>query len=401
MEPQLRLAEFVATLALAQDNAFGQPLESQLRSCLLASWICEAAGFEERRARDRLLGGAAAVRRLHRPRARGRDAVRRRDRDPRPDARPRRRATRPRSWATSCAFATAGRSDEERDEIIRMLQETAHEWAVHNFTSGCEVADMLVAAARLRPGRPRGARLHVRALERQGLPDPRERRGDPARRCASCTSATTWRRSAASSRRSAPSRPPAIAATAPTTRRSPTCSSSTGASGSTGSARSSRGTPCSPSSPSRAGCSTGDALDHALTVAADFIDLKSPYMGGHSRRCAQLATDAARVLGLAGGARSPRSRRAALVHDFGTTARLELDLGQAGPAHADGVRPRRAAPDADRADAAPLAGAGRAEPGRLGAPREVRRLRVPQARARRHERRRRHACWPRPRSTWG
>jgi hypothetical protein len=33
-------------LALAQDNAFGQPLEAQLRSCLLATWICEAAGFE-------------------------------------------------------------------------------------------------------------------------------------------------------------------------------------------------------------------------------------------------------------------------------------------------------------------------------------------------------------------
>src|SRR5919198_4569266 len=41
LEPPLRLAEFVATLALAQDNAFGQPLESQLRSCLLASWMCE------------------------------------------------------------------------------------------------------------------------------------------------------------------------------------------------------------------------------------------------------------------------------------------------------------------------------------------------------------------------
>ena len=50
---------------------------------------------------DRLLGGAAALRRLHRPRPRGRDPVRRRDRDPRPDARPRRRATPPRSCATS------------------------------------------------------------------------------------------------------------------------------------------------------------------------------------------------------------------------------------------------------------------------------------------------------------
>ena len=44
MQTPLRLSEFVATLALAQDNAFGQPLESQLRSCVLAVWLSEAAG---------------------------------------------------------------------------------------------------------------------------------------------------------------------------------------------------------------------------------------------------------------------------------------------------------------------------------------------------------------------
>ena len=48
---------------------------------------------------------------------------------------------------------------------------------------------------------------------------------------------------------------------------------------------------------------SGAELDDALTVAADFIDLKSPYMGGHSRRCAELAADAARVLGLRRGSR--------------------------------------------------------------------------------------------------
>jgi hypothetical protein len=42
--PALRLGELVATFALAQDNAFGQPLESQLRSCLLATWMAGAAG---------------------------------------------------------------------------------------------------------------------------------------------------------------------------------------------------------------------------------------------------------------------------------------------------------------------------------------------------------------------
>ena len=63
----------------------------------------------------------------------------------------------------------------------------------------------------------------------------------------------------------------------------------------------------------------GEAFDNALTVAADFIDLKSPYMVGHSRRCAGLAADAARVLGLPEAAISTLSR-AALVHDFGATA---------------------------------------------------------------------------------
>ena len=103
------------------------------------------------------------------------------------------------------------------------------------------------------------------------------------------------------------SRPRAIAATAPTTRRSPTCSSSTARAGSTGCARPSRGTPCSRSSPSRTACSRARSSTTRSTVAADFIDLKSPYMGGHSRRCAQLAADAARRARARRRGRRPRS----------------------------------------------------------------------------------------------
>ena len=63
----------------------------------------------------------------------------------------------------------------------------------------------------------------------------------------------------------------------------------------------------------------GDELDNALLVAADFIDMKSPYMPGHSRKCADLCRGAAREL------RLPEDEatalwRAALVHDFGATA---------------------------------------------------------------------------------
>ena len=194
------------------------------------------------------------------------------------------------------AFATAGRSDEERDEIIRMLQETAHEWAVHNFTSGCEVADMLVARLEFGSGvrealactferwNGNGFPAHVageaiplamrvvhlshdmeaigrlfsadRALE--AAQDRRDRTYDPALADLFVEHGRAWfdtaPRARAVGRRPRP--------------RAPT-----------------------PSDARRGG------LDRALTLAADFIDMKSPYMGGHSRRCAQLATDAARVLG--------------------------------------------------------------------------------------------------------
>ena len=63
----------------------------------------------------------------------------------------------------------------------------------------------------------------------------------------------------------------------------------------------------------------GAEIDEALTVAADFIDLKSPYRAGHSRRCAELAADAAGLLG-SSDEEITTLRRAALVHELGTTA---------------------------------------------------------------------------------
>jgi HD-GYP domain-containing protein (c-di-GMP phosphodiesterase class II) len=62
-----------------------------------------------------------------------------------------------------------------------------------------------------------------------------------------------------------------------------------------------------------------EALVAALTVVADFVDLKSPYRPGHSRRCAELAADAVRVLG-ATDTEAAAVGRAALVHELGMTA---------------------------------------------------------------------------------
>jgi HD-GYP domain-containing protein (c-di-GMP phosphodiesterase class II) len=59
-----------------------------------------------------------------------------------------------------------------------------------------------------------------------------------------------------------------------------------------------------------------DGLDRAFEVVADFADLKSPFTPGHSRGVAQLATEAGRVSGL-GADDLSLLRRAALVHDLG------------------------------------------------------------------------------------
>jgi len=216
------------------------------------------------------------------------------------------------------AFATAARPQEERDEIIRMIQQTAREWAVHNFSSGCEVADMLVQRLNFAPrvrealgftferwngkGYPAHAGgeaiplamrvVHLshdmEAIGRLFSPDhaldaARERRDrtyDPALADLFVTHGHDW------FDRLRTTEPwDAVLALEPEPRRT----------------------------------LDGEALDNALSVAADFIDLKSPYMGGHSRRCAQLAADAARVLGFTEEATTV-VRRAALVHDFGATA---------------------------------------------------------------------------------
>src|SRR5580765_7089133 len=170
LEEQLRLGELVATLALAQDNAFGQPLESQLRSCLLATWISEAAGFDQELRETTywvsllryigctghahevatLFGDEIAIRAQTLVHDSGNPAEVMRD---------------------IVAFATAGRSPEERDEIVRMIQDTIREWAVYNFSSGCEVADVLVERLDFGPGVREALRFTFETWNGKGHPN--------------------------------------------------------------------------------------------------------------------------------------------------------------------------------------------------------------------------------------
>jgi HD-GYP domain-containing protein (c-di-GMP phosphodiesterase class II) len=315
-EVPLRLGELIATLALAQDNAFGQPLESQLRSCLLATWMCETAGVDDQVRETAywvaLLRYLGCTGHAHEVATVFGDEIAIRAQTLVHDA-----ANPAEVMRDVVAFATAGHPEEERDGIVRMLQEQAHEWAVHNFASGCEVADMLARRLGVGPtvrealaftferwngnGYPSHAVgeaiplpmriVHVshdmEAIGRlfspeQALEAARDRRGrtyDPVLADLFAEHGYAW------FERLGETEPwDAVLALEPEPHR----------------------------------MLTGRELDEALTAVADFIDLKSPYMNGHSRRCAELAADAARILGLA-EEELDRVRRAALVHDFGTT----------------------------------------------------------------------------------
>ena len=63
----------------------------------------------------------------------------------------------------------------------------------------------------------------------------------------------------------------------------------------------------------------GDSIDRALAAMGDFADLASPYLVGHSRGVAELATAAAQRSGLE-AADVVAIRRAAFVHDVGRVA---------------------------------------------------------------------------------
>ena len=108
-----------------------------------------------------------------------------------------------------------------------MLQETAHEWAVFNFASGCEVADMLVQRLDFEPGVREALAFTFERWNGKGFPTHASGEAIPlAMRVVhlSHDMEAIGRIFSPGAR----STPPAIAATARTTRCSPTCSSQHG-----------------------------------------------------------------------------------------------------------------------------------------------------------------------------
>src|SRR4051794_41456296 len=215
------------------------------------------------------------------------------------------------------AFATAGRGPDERDEIVRMIQETAREWAVYNFSSGCEVADMLVERLDFDPGVREALRFTFERWNGNGYPDHAQGEAIPiAMRVVHLSHDME-----AIGRLFSPEHALDAARDRRDRTYDPALADLFVAHGRDWFERLSEIEPCDAVlalEPEPHRMLAGAELDDALSVVADFIDLKSPYMGGHSRRCAELAGEAARVLGIA-DQEVTELRRAALVHDFGTT----------------------------------------------------------------------------------
>ena len=313
----LRMSELVATLALGQDNAFGQPLESQLRSCLLAVWLSDEAdlGPDTRSTVywTALLRYVGCTGHAHEVSGLFGDEIVARARTLLHDA-----ANPQEVIGEAIALATAGHPPDEQEQIRQIIEREAIPWSEHNFASGCEVADVLVRRLGFGPDVRDALRCTFERWNGMGFPahvsgediplpmrivhlthdmeaigrlgsfdealeaahDRRDRTYDPRLVDLFVAHGEHWF-------------------------------------GQLGKVEPWDATLELEPSPRRE--LRGTDLDDALRVVADFVDLKSPFMGGHSRRCAALCSRAAAVAGLTDD-EATALVRAALVHDLGSTA---------------------------------------------------------------------------------
>jgi len=288
-----------------------------LRSCLLATWLSEEAGFD-RQLRETvywvaLLRYIGCTGHAHEVATVFGDEIAIRAQTLVHDA-----ANPAEVMRDVIAFATAGHPPEAREQIVQAIHAGVHEWVVRNFSSGCEVGDMLARRLDLDAGVRDALRFTFERWNGKGFPNGASGTAIPlAMRVVHLTHDME-----AIGRLFSPAH--ALAAVVERRDRTydPELADRFAAHGGRWFDRLATVEPWDAVlalEPRPHRTLDGARLDDALTVAADFIDLKSPYMAGHSRRCAQLAAEAARLLEFTDVA-STTLRRAALLHDFGTTA---------------------------------------------------------------------------------
>lgn len=314
----LRLAELAATLAVAQDHAFGQPPGSQLRACLLSQWLAEDAGLSAGDAATAywlaLLRFLGCTGHAHEVAVVFGDEI----------------ALRGRSLAADMGNPTdvirvvmaqgsaVGDGPLPRLRMVGSLLAGGKKAMQMNFRTGCEVADVLADRLALPDDVRTGLAFTFERWNGRGFPAGNKGTAiPPAMRLVTlCQEAEVLAR---------------------------LC----GVSDAIGVLRRRSGTAYDPhlvdallprledlverldhvepwdevleAEPGPVAVRDGDAFDEVLTVVADFADLKSPFTGGHSRGVAALAAGAAARAGLSGD--DIRTvRRAGLVHDIGRVA---------------------------------------------------------------------------------
>jgi HD-GYP domain-containing protein (c-di-GMP phosphodiesterase class II) len=313
----LTTGELVGVLALGQDNSFGQPLESQLRATLLAVWLAEAAGLTAQE-RDtaywtallRYLGCTAHA---HEVAVMFGDDIQTRARTAVYDA----------SSPAEVLRDVLGHGLPERRGVARVsavasILADGRKFAELNFRSGCEAADAL--AARLGMAQPVRDALACTFERWNGKGQPNRVQGKsiplPMRVVHLAQDAE------ALARLRSPDEAVAVIRERSGRAYDPALVDEFAPIAADAFARLEKLDPwdaalaCEPA-PRR--LLSGADLDEALTVAADFIDLKSPFTAGHSRQVAALAAAACEKAGLP-AAEATRARRAGLVHDLGRTA---------------------------------------------------------------------------------
>jgi HD-GYP domain-containing protein (c-di-GMP phosphodiesterase class II) len=313
----VRLAELVATFALGQDNAFGQPMGSQLRSCLLATMLAESmqlSGTDRETvywaAQLRYVGCTGHA---HEVSAVFGDEIEVRARSLVNDL------TNPREVMREIVTnAGRGHTAARRVRDVLAMLAGGRKYMEMNFRTGCEVGDVLLE----RLGMPDGVRDSLRyTFERwngNGFPNGAKGASIPLpmrivhlsqdvealSRIQGPDSALDTAR-----KRSGRTYDPDIVDALLSLghdifhqldKVDPWDEALSG-------------------EPAPHHMLRGSGLDEALLVAADFIDLKSPYTAGHSRGVANLAAAAVEHLGM-DRADVRAARRAAWVHDFGRTA---------------------------------------------------------------------------------
>ena len=313
----LTMGELVAVLALGQDNSFGQPLETQMRSALLAIWLAEAAGLPARdrdtaywAAQLRYLGCTAHA---HEVAVFFGDDIQTRARTTTYDA-----SSPAEVLRDAIAHGLPERRGLARLGAVAAIMAGGRKFAEMNFRSGCEAADIL--AARLGMAQPVRDALACTFERWNGKGQPNRVKGEripvPMRIVHLVQDAE------ALARLSSPEE--AITAIQKRSGRAydPDLVDEFVPIAAGMFARLDELDPwdaalaCEPE-PRRA--LDGAALDEALEVVADFTDLKSPFTAGHSRQVAALTAAACERAGLP-PAEVRRARRAGLVHDLGRTA---------------------------------------------------------------------------------